>query len=65
MKRQLGALLITALLLIPLFVSAGDAADDGAVTVVENYLNALIVGDIDGMKRRSCSWVVAKEGRCP
>lgn len=50
MKRQLGVLLITALLLTSLFVSAGDAADVGAVTVVEKYLNALIIGDVDGMK---------------
>ena len=61
MKRQLCVLLITALLTIPLFASAGDAAGHGAVTVVENYLNALIVGDIDGMKSSLAHGVLQKK----
>jgi hypothetical protein len=61
MKRQLGALLTTVLLFASLFVSAGDAADHGAVTVVDNYLNALIVGDIEGMKNSLAPGLLQKK----
>ena len=61
MNRQMGALLITALLLITLFAAAGDAGDATAVAVVENYLNSLIIGDIDGLKRDLADGLLQKK----